>query len=95
MPKPNLNLMYRVFSNNLSALVLILLTVILCDYQLCAQQDFYAYHTKRVHSATDYFGKYADLIVVLGKGRQLEFTRHTRYLPRWVTPEGSYLLDDF
>ena len=62
---------------------------------LFGQQKFYAYHTKVIHSSTDYFGKYADLIVVLGEGRQLEFTRRTQYLPRWVTPQGSFLVDDF
>lgn len=63
--------------------------------ELIGQQKFYAYHTKVVHSSTDYFGKYADLIVVLGEGRQLEFTRRTQYLPRWVTPQGSFMVDDF
>ena len=56
---------------------------------------FYAYHTKVRHTATDYFGQYADLIVVLDDGRQLEFTRQTQYRPRWVTPEGSYMVDRF
>ncbi len=59
------------------------------------QDNFYAYHTKRVHTSTDYLGKYADLIIVIGEGRQLEFTRKTQYLPRWVTPEGSFMVDDF
>jgi hypothetical protein len=57
--------------------------------------DFYAYHTKVSHTSTDYVGKYADLIVVLGEGRQLEFTRRTNYIPRWVTPLGIYLMDEF
>ena len=60
-----------------------------------SQSDFYAYHTKLVHTSTDYFGKYADLIVVLGEGRELQFTRRTQYLPLWVTPGGSYMVDDF
>jgi len=55
---------------------------------------FYAYYTKVQHSATDYMGKYADIIVVLGEGKQLEFTRQTGYLPKWKTPENSYLIDD-
>ncbi len=58
------------------------------------QEKFYAYHTKLSHTSTDYFGKYADLIVVLPEG-QLEFTRQTYYQPRWVTAEGTYLVDDF
>jgi hypothetical protein len=59
-----------------------------------AADNFYAYHTKVQHSATDFFGKYADIIVVLGGGKQLEFTRRTGYLPLWKTLNGSYLVDD-
>jgi hypothetical protein len=59
------------------------------------QDIFYAYHTKLVHTSTDYFGKYADLIVVLGEGRRLEFTRRNQYLPVWITPKGSFMMDDF
>jgi len=59
-----------------------------------AYPDFYAYHTKVSHSATDYMGRYADLIVVLGKGKQLEFTRQTGYLPRWRTPDFVGTIDD-
>ena len=58
-----------------------------------ADGDFYAYHTKVQHSATDYLGKYADLIVVTPGGK-LEFTRQTGYLPRWRTVSGTYLVDD-
>lgn len=62
---------------------------------LAGQASFHAYHTKLSHTSTDYFGKYADLIVVLGEGKQLEFTRRTQYRPRWVTPNGSFMVDDF
>jgi hypothetical protein len=55
--------------------------------------DFYAYHTKVQHSATDYLGKYADIIVVIGDNR-LEFTRQTGYLPQWRTSTGAYSVDD-
>ncbi len=58
-------------------------------------REFYAYHTKVNHTSTDYFGKYADLIVVFGEGKQLEFTRQTNYTPRWVTPSGTYIMDEF
>ena len=58
-------------------------------------EDFYAYHTKLSHTSTDYFGKYADLIVVLGREKRLEFTRQTNYTPRWVTPSGTYMMDEF
>jgi hypothetical protein len=60
-----------------------------------AGDNFYAYYTKVQHSATDYLGKYADLIVVLGEGKQLEFTRQTGYQPLWRTKTKTYLLDDF
>ncbi len=69
--------------------------ILICVTNLFPADSFYAYYTKVPHSSTDYFGKYADLIVVLGQGRQLEFTRRTQYLPRWVTPQGSFMLDDF
>jgi hypothetical protein len=59
------------------------------------QTTFYAYHTKLTHTSTDYFGKYADLIVVLGKGRQLEFSRRNQYLPVWATPQGRFEVEDF
>jgi len=60
-----------------------------------AQNDFYAYHTKVSHTSSDYLGKYADLIIVLENGKQLEFTRQTNYAPRWVTPAGSFMVDEF
>ncbi len=59
------------------------------------QENFYAYHGKVPHTSTDYSVKYADLIIVLDGDRQLEFTRRTQYLPRWVCPGGSFLLDEF
>ena len=65
-----------------------------CCFQSFASTNFYAYYTKVQNSATDYFGKYADLIVVLGKDKQLEFTRNTGYQPLWKTPTGKYLIDD-
>ena len=46
-----------------------------------AQDNFYAYYTKVQQSATDYLGKYPDLIVVMEEGKQLEFTRQTGYQP--------------
>jgi len=60
-----------------------------------AEGDFYAYYTKAQHSASDYLGKYADLIVVFGENKQLEFTRRTGYLPMWKTPKGFFPIDDF
>jgi hypothetical protein len=59
-----------------------------------ANENFYAYHTKVQHSATDYFGKFADIIVVLGEDKQLEFTRRTENQPLWRTKSGTYLIDD-
>jgi hypothetical protein len=60
-----------------------------------AQDKFYAYYTKVSHTSTDYFGKYADLIVSMGEGKKLEFTRKTQYIPIWVTPSGTYMVDEF
>lgn len=71
------------------------LILFLCTGNCNAQDDIYAYHTKVSHTSTDYFGKYADLIIVLGKGKQLEFTRHTNYTSRWVTPSGLFIMDEF
>jgi hypothetical protein len=76
----------------------ILMTILwagLCfSSNLTANSDFYAYYTKVQHSATDYLGKYPDIIVVLGAGRQLEFTRQTGYQPLWRTASGTHLIDD-
>ncbi len=57
--------------------------------------NFYAYHTKLQHSATDYLGGYSDLVVVLGKDKQLEFPRKTGYQPLWCTPTFTGQIDDF
>jgi len=61
---------------------------------LYASDEFYAYHTKVQHSASDYMSHFADIIVVLGEGKQLEFTRQTAYLPRWRTPQSVSTIDD-
>ena len=58
-------------------------------------EGLHAYYTRVQHSASDYVGKYPDIIVVLGEGRRLEFTRQTGYLPRWRTPSSEALVDDF
>lgn len=68
---------------------------LLAFISVSGQERFFAYHTKVSHTSTDYFGKYSDLIVVLDGDRQLEFTRRTQYLPRWVCPGGAFLLDEF
>ncbi len=59
-----------------------------------AGEDFYAYYTHAAPSAAEYVGKCSDMIVVLGKGRQLEFTRATGYLPAWRTPHGVQSVAD-
>ncbi len=58
-------------------------------------RDFFAYYTKVNHSRTDYMGKYTDIIVVIGEGRQLEFTRQTGFLPQWRTTRTVATVDDF
>lgn len=68
--------------------------IMLSAESLYCQKKFFAYHTKTNHTATDYLGKYPDLIVVIGKN-QLEFTRKTSYSPLWVTTEKKYLIDNF
>ncbi len=75
-------------------LITILLSFVI-SFQIFSQDNFYAYYTKVSHTSTDYFGKYADIIVVVGEGRQLEFTRQTQYLPKWITPKGPFMVDDF
>lgn len=62
---------------------------------LHAQSLFHAYHTKVAQTATDYVGKYADLIIVVGEGKQLEFTRQTNYAPLWHVLDKSYRVDEF
>ena len=75
-------------------LKLALFVLLLISTSLTAESNFYAYYTKIQHSATDYMGKYADIIVVLDEGKQLEFTRQTGYLPRWRTSNSVTLVDD-
>jgi hypothetical protein len=75
------------------AFCLVLLCILTAADAKC--DEFYAYYTKVDHSPTDYVGKYADIVVVLGSGRQLEFTRQTGFLPRWRTPKVAVTLDDF
>jgi hypothetical protein len=81
--------------NQFLKLPVLLLVLILLPVHVRSQDNFFAYHTKLSHTSTDYFGKYADLIVSFGKGKQLEFTRQTNYVPRWKTPSGVYLIDEF
>ncbi|MHB1038390.1 MAG: LamG-like jellyroll fold domain-containing protein [Pirellulales bacterium] len=61
---------------------------------LAAGGEFHAYYTHAAPSGGGYVGKYSDLIVVLGKGRQLEFARATGYLPVWRTPKGAKSVTD-
>jgi len=60
-------------------LLLLVFTLVLNNVH--AQSPFYAYHTKVNQTSTDFVGKFADLIVVLGECKQLEFTRKTQYAP--------------
>jgi len=69
-----------------------------CNPAITSQNEppagFYAYHTNLEQGDED-FNKYKDLVVVLGEGKRLEFPREKGYRPRWVTPAGSYLVDEF
>ena len=64
-------------------------------FESYGQSLFYAYHTKVAQTATDYVGKYADLIIVMGEGKQLEFTRQTNYAPLWRVFDKSCNVDEF
>jgi hypothetical protein len=81
-------------NKSLTILIFTFLFICLTVQHLVAQDNFYAYHTKVQHSATDYFGKYADIIVVLGEDKQLEFTRQTGNQPLWRIKSGAFLIDD-
>ena len=54
---------------------------------------FYAYHTDLAMEGSE-ASKYKDLVVVLGEGKRLEFSRQTRYQPSWVTDTGRYPVDE-
>ncbi len=80
---------------NVIKILFFLTTIFFMSVNIQAEGNkFYAYYTKVQHSATDYMGKYADLIVVLEDGKQLEFTRKTGYQPLWKTSSGTFLIDD-
>lgn len=77
-------------------LCILLSIVVSVSFQnVSAKDSFYAYYTNVKDTLTNYFYKDNDVIVVLGKGQQLEFTRLTRYLPLWHTPKGNFLLHNF
>ena len=69
-----------------------------CNTVPSPQQDppagFYAYHTD-LNQGDEPYNRYKDLVVVLGEGKRLEFARETGYSPRWVTPHGTYSVDQF
>ena len=69
--------------------------VLTFSQNIAAEDLFYAYYTNVNDSLTSYFNKDNDIIVVLGKNRQLEFTRLTRYLPLWRTVKGAFLFRNF
>jgi hypothetical protein len=77
-----------------NSLIFSLALIALLSTRSISNDNFYAYHTKVQHSATDYFGKFADIIIVLGQDKQLEFTRRTGNQPLWRTKTGTYLIDD-
>jgi hypothetical protein len=90
---PTIRLSLYFFFSSLKNLIFLL--VVVYGFELHAQSLFYAYHTKVAQTATDYVGKYADLIIVLGEGKQLEFTRQTNYVPLWRVLDKSYRVDEF
>jgi hypothetical protein len=54
---------------------------------------FYAYHTDLAMEGSE-ANKYKDLVVVLGEGKRLEFSRESQYQPSWVTNRGRYPVDE-
>jgi hypothetical protein len=79
--------MKNTYIKSISTLLIFVLTTTFAG----AQIDFGAYYTKVTGiSAGANLGKYADIIVVVGPGKQLEFTRATAYMPVWRTPSGTY-----
>ena len=90
---PTIRLRLYFFFSSLKNLIFLLVAVY--GFELDAQSLFYAYHTKVAQTATDYVGKYADLIIVVGEGKQLEFTRQTNYVPLWRVLDKSYRVDEF
>ena len=69
-----------------------------CNPAILTQQEppagFYAYHTD-LDQGDESFNRHKDLVVVLGEGKRLEFSRETGYRPRWLTPQGTYMVGEF
>jgi len=64
---------------------------ILVTTLISGQIDFGAYYTKVAGISNGAnLGRYADIIAIVGPGKQLEFTRATAYMPVWRTPSGTY-----
>jgi len=83
-------------SFNSLLLVLLIATLFSCQKTITPVDPpagFYAYHTDLLQSG-EQFNKYKDLVVVLGQGQRLEFSRETAYRPRWVTPQGVSIMDE-
>jgi len=55
---------------------------------------FYAYHTDLIQGKEP-FNKYKDLVVVVGDGKRIEFSRESGFQPRWVTPSGTFKVNEF
>jgi hypothetical protein len=82
--------------NRLTSTVCMLFSILLTiPTNAAGGNGFYAYYTNVYDPSTNYIRKDNDLIVVLGKGEQLEFTRLTGYLPMWRTTAGTFLMHDF
>ena len=82
----------------------ILITLVLIPFmKACISSDpllpdppagFYAFHTDLKHDGKAH-DKYKDLVVVLDKGKWLEFSRNSAYRPLWHTASGTYPVDEF
>ncbi|MCF7974139.1 MAG: LamG domain-containing protein [Phycisphaerae bacterium] len=64
------------------------------ETSVCAESsDFYAYYTRLAYDDDNNTGKYADLVVNLGRTGQLVFSRQYSYLPYWQASGKKLFLD--
>ncbi|MGD8501774.1 MAG: hypothetical protein PVJ86_14070, partial [Phycisphaerales bacterium] len=66
----------------------------LIDVPVCAESsDFYAHYTRLAYDDDNNTGKYADIVVNLGRTGQLVFSRQYSYLPFWQASGKKHFVD--
>ena len=66
----------------------------LVDASVCAaSSEFYAYYTRLAYDDDNNTGKYADIVVNVGRTGQLIFSREYSYLPFWQTSGKKHFLE--